>query len=247
MVMLDPVFRDYTGLDFLLLFVAVVVMPVLSALAGRQLARRTPEERRLVPRYWRIVLRGWLIVALTLAVWHVLGRPLSELGLTPRLGTWDYAGFAAVVAAFAVLAVQLLRLKSLSPERLKKAMKSIHGIKITPDTRGELALFMLVSLTAGVWEELLYRGFLIWFLAPLVSLSGAVILSSLVFGLGHVYQGLRGVFVTASIGLALAGLYVLSGTLWWLMAAHALIDIYGGFVTFRVKRLAKTQDLAPVS
>lgn len=238
-----PLPRDFSSFDLVLLVFAVVLMPALSAIAGRSLARENPEERRLIPRYWRIIARGWIVTAFVLGIWHLLGRPCSELGLA-RLNVWDYAGFAAIVLSFAFLGIQLVRLKSLSPERLQKAMKAITSIKITPTTKGELSLFMLMAMTAGVWEELLYRGFLIWFLTPSAGVIGAVVISSMIFGLGHIYQGIAGVARTAAIGLVLAVLYVLSASLWWLMAAHALIDIYGGFVTYRIKQLAAQQKPA---
>lgn len=236
--MFDSILQNHSAFDLLLLFVAVVLMPLLSAFAGAQLAKQTTEERRLIPRYWQTIARGWIVVALIAAVWHVLGRSFSELGLAPSLGAWDLAGFGAIALVVLILFVQLFRLKSLTPEGLARTTKTLESMKVTPSTRDELGVFMLVAITAGIWEELLYRGFLIWFLVPLAGAGGAVVLSSLVFGIGHVYQGPAGVVRTGFIGLGFAILYVLSGTLWWLMAAHAMVDIYGGFAAYRVKQLA---------
>jgi membrane protease YdiL (CAAX protease family) len=109
---------------------------------------------------------------------------------------------------------------------------------------GELAVFVPVAITAGVWEELLYRGFLIWFLAPTTGLAGAVLISSAIFGLGHAYQGWRGVLTTALVGLIFAVLYVASGSLWWLMLAHAIVDIYGGIAAFRIAALFRRAEPA---
>jgi membrane protease YdiL (CAAX protease family) len=95
-------------------------------------------------------------------------------------------------------------------------------------------VFLLLSLTAGVWEELLYRGFLVGFLEPRAGLLAAVVLSSAIFGLGHVYQGRRGILNTGLVGLVFAGLYALTRSLWWLMLAHALVDMAGGVVAFRI-------------
>jgi len=240
--MLGSILHEHSWLDLVLVFVAIVLMPLLSAFVGAQLAKQTAEERRLVPRYWQTIARGWIVIALVAAVWRVLGRPFSELGLASSLGAWDLAGFAAIAVAVLVLFVQLFRLKSLAPEGLERALKTLEAMKATPSTRGELAVFILVAITAGIWEELLYRGFLIWFFVPLAGVAGAVLLSSFVFGIGHIYQGPAGVVRTGLIGLGLAILYVVSGTLWWLMAAHAMIDIYGGFAAYRVKKLAARQS-----
>ena len=245
--MFDSILRNHSVLDLLLLFIAVVAMPLLSTFAGRDLAKQMPEARRLIPRYWQTFVRGWIVVLIVVAVWHRLARPFSELGLAPQLGTWDLAGLSAVALGALVLFVQLFRIKSLPPERLERTMRTLESMKVTPSTRGELAVFVLVAITAGIWEELLYRGFLIWFLVPLTGIGGAMMLSSLAFGIGHNYQGPAGVVRTAIIGLGFAILYVLSGTLWWLMAAHAMMDIYGGFAARRVKQLAARQGAAGTS
>ena len=107
-------------------------------------------------------------------------------------------------------------------------------IKITPRSRREFIVFLLVAITAGVWEELLYRGFLLWFLVPYVGLIAALVLSSLIFGVGHVYQGWRGIPRTAAIGLIFAIAYAWSGSLWWVMLAHTILDIYGGIISYMV-------------
>ncbi len=235
---------DHTLLDYFLVFFAVFVMPVMSAWAGRQLKRRRPGQS-LVTRYGWMILRGWIVVAAVILVWAVLGRPFADLGLSPTLNLWDKAGLALTAIGLALLPLQLASLSRLSPDKLAQATKTIDRMKITPATRGELAAFIPLTLTAGVWEELLYRGFLIWFLTPLTGIIGAVILSALIFGAGHIYQGLIRVGITAGIGLVFAVLFVLSGTLWWLMAAHAVIDIYGGVTAYRVRRLAAAGGAVP--
>ena len=230
---------NHSDFDLVLLFLAAVLMPVVSALAGAQLAKR--QSGSLLPRYWQTIVRGWLVALLVLLAWRALGRPFAQLGLDVPVGFRGLMGFVAVVAATLAGAIQLFRLKSLTPEQMDRAKKAIAGVKITPTTRTELAVFILVALSAGVWEELLYRGFLIWFLAPLAGVIGAIVLSSFVFGLGHIYQGARRALLTALIGALFATAFVFTSSLWWLMAAHALIDIYGGSIAFRVKVLMARQ------
>ncbi len=48
----------------------------------------------------------------------------------------------------------------------------------------------------------------------------AALLSSLVFGLGHAYQGPKGVLKTGLFGLAIAGLCLLTGSIWLLIVLH---------------------------
>src|SRR5436305_7329563 len=220
----------------ILLFFAVVLMPTLSAFTGWQLARKPAERRNLIPRYWQTLVRGWLVAIAVLATWHVAGRPFTTLGLGWPIGTrglWGFGFDALLVVAFTG---QLTRLPQLARKNPGKARMALARLKITPRTRSELAVFLGVAVTAGVWEERLYRGFLMWFLLP-AGVAAAVIGSSLIFGLGHAYQGGRGILVTAAVGLVFAIAYVLTTSLWWLMLAHALVDIYGGIAAYRLHRL----------
>jgi membrane protease YdiL (CAAX protease family) len=89
-------------------------------------------------------------------------------------------------------------------------------------------------VTAGLCEELLYRGFLMAYIGALWGFWPAVILSSLVFGLGHAYQGTSGIATTGTIGLILAGLFVLTGSLWVPMLLHAATDLFAGSLGRRV-------------
>ena len=58
--------------------------------------------------------------------------------------------------------------------------------------------------------------------------GAAALLSSLAFGLGHAYQGPKGTLQTGLFGLAMAGLYLLTGSIWLSMVLHAVIDMVSG-------------------
>jgi membrane protease YdiL (CAAX protease family) len=219
-------------LDLLILALAILVMPAMSARAGINLSRSIPQS--LVPRYWSTILRGWMAAAALLFVWWVAHRPLSDLGLDIPIGERGRWAFLIDLLLIAFFVIQEMRLSDISGEELQTLAARVTALKVSPRTFPELFVFFLLSITAGVWEELLYRGFLIWYLTPRAGTVAAVILSSAIFGLGHVYQGWRGVVNTAFVGLAFATLFALTHSLWWLMAAHAIIDVSGGIVAYRV-------------
>ena len=102
-----------------------------------------------------------------------------------------------------------------------------------PRTTEELRWFVLVCITAGVCEEVLYRGFLIAYLAvwPLKA-SGltAILFSSLMFGTAHLYQGVKGIVVTGIVGLVMAILFLWTGNLILPMVFHTLIDLRAWFI-----------------
>jgi membrane protease YdiL (CAAX protease family) len=232
----DSLLAGRTGLDILPLLFAAVLMPALSAFTGWQLARKPAEQRNLVQRYWQTLVRGWLVAIVVVAVWYRADRTFAALGLDWPIGSRGLWGFAFDALLMVAFAMQLKRLPELARKSPEKANAVLKRLKITPRTGTELSVFLAVAITAGVWEEMLYRGFLVWFLAP-AGLVAAVVGSSLIFGLGHAYQGVRGMLTTAAVGLIFAVAFAMTQSLWWLMMAHALVDIYGGIAAYRIWRL----------
>jgi membrane protease YdiL (CAAX protease family) len=103
--------------------------------------------------------------------------------------------------------------------------------QLLPKTRKEKLVFVGLSFSAGVGEELAYRGFLVPALVLVFgSIWGAVLLSSLVFGILHAYQGWLGMVRTALLGVVLATSFVVTGSLWPAILAHAMLDVLVGVV-----------------
>lgn len=232
---LATLFADRSLADHALAFLAIVVMPALSVVSGRKIGKAG--EASLRARYLLTLLRGMAIAVAVVFVWSRSGRSFSQLGLDWPPHSWGLYALFASCALIPLIVLQLLFLPRLVRNKLPEVIKQIDELKILPRTGNELMLFLLVAISAGIWEELMYRGFLVWYLLPLGGTVAAVVLSSLIFGAGHLYQGWKGLPRTAAIGLAFATGYVLTGSLWWAMLAHALVDIYGGLAGWRVRRL----------
>ncbi len=84
-------------------------------------------------------------------------------------------------------------------------------------------------LSAGIGEEILYRGFLLNRLMRLPGLTdrpwAANTLHAMLFGLPHLYQGLSGFVVTSVVGAFLGWIRLrVGGSLWPLIIAHAAVD-----------------------
>ncbi|MBS2027366.1 MAG: CPBP family intramembrane metalloprotease [Deltaproteobacteria bacterium] len=101
-----------------------------------------------------------------------------------------------------------------------------------------LQFLLEVWTTAAVGEEVLFRGFAIRQVTAALGDSVparalAVIVSSVLFGLAHAYQGLTGVLSTGLTGMLLALLF-LSGrrSLWTNIFAHGFVDTVSILVIF---------------
>ncbi len=97
---------------------------------------------------------------------------------------------------------------------------------LIPKTRQEkLWSVLLLAPTAALCEEFLYRGILLaQFSLWLRSGPWAWAVSSLAFGLAHIYQGWNGMLRASLLGALLAAPVVYYGSLYPSMLAHALID-----------------------
>jgi membrane protease YdiL (CAAX protease family) len=102
---------------------------------------------------------------------------------------------------------------------------------LIPRTAEERLLFVLVvAPTAGIVEEMLFRGFAVSRLAELVPGGAwtAAILSLVGFALGHVYQGPLGLCRAGLLGAFLSLPFLATGSLLPSILAHTLLDILGG-------------------
>jgi len=136
------------------------------------------------------------------------------------------------------LAAGFLMARRRSPEPRTVALGDIQAL--LPRNAAETAHTALLSLNAGVSEELFFRLLLPLLLTLItgsvpVAFVGAVI----VFGLAHAYQGWVGVLATTVVGAVFAGLYLSTGELWIVMAAHVVLDLLGLVVRPTLARLAR--------
>lgn len=99
---------------------------------------------------------------------------------------------------------------------------------ILPVSKKEKKVWNYVSLTAGITEEIIYRGFLIFvlsYLFPNLSIWIVILFAALLFGLGHTYQGFwAGVVRTTLFGVLFSSLYIILDSIIPLIILHFLVD-----------------------
>jgi len=101
-----------------------------------------------------------------------------------------------------------------------------------PRTRSERRLFFLLSVTAGICEELLFRGYVFWFFARWTGAIAGVAIGSVLFGIGHAYLGWKHVIRTTKVGVLFSLITFATGSLWAGMIVHAIMDLLAGDLGF---------------
>ena len=231
--------------DHILFFVVAVAQPILGHRSFQKLVRFAAAGHEIPIRqlYNRILIGQWLLFVLVLSIWHSEQRAWADLGFALRTDAIASVGVALAALAFVMLALKLRQLDPGNVEVRNALLDRLGTIElILPRTRGQLRHFYAVSATAGIVEEALWRGFMIWYFAQYLPPWAAVILSSVGFGLAHAYQGMINVPKSALTGAVFAMIYLLTGSLLFPILLHALADALQGRAVYRLLRARRADS-----
>lgn len=170
------------------------------------------------------MVRDILLVGIVVWLLRRNGEPLSSLGLTGaafwrevRLGVLLFPPF------FFGTALLQMALRSLGLSGLNEPPPYLMPIGPL-----EIALGLLFILVVAVSEETIFRGYLLLRLRAITrSPAAALALSSLVFALGHGYQGSAGVVTVGTMGVLLGLVYLWRGSLTAPVVMHFLQNFVG--------------------
>lgn len=223
--------RPAWALSTLLVLYLLVVEPIWGRREYRRLTRRRPTDPGALLRLYHLTVAvewawvtylGLVVLATDLSAGGLLTPPpdLVVPEAVSRIGP-GLAGGMAVGLVVGAVAVRRSRNKG-----THQGVADVEAL--LPATGGERRWFAAVAVTAGVCEEVVFRGFLVLFVSTLYPRAGSVVvvmLAAVVFGAAHAYQGVAGAAGTFILGLAFGMVYLATGSLVPGMMLHALIDL----------------------
>lgn len=230
----DSAMHFVTYLPHLLALSLAVLVPIVGDRYDRRLKVYTSAERR-IGWYRTTIIVGCGLAAAAVAICYPLNLFVAPTGspaswLLEHPATFFGAAIITVLYAGLVLGQGLRAIGNpVFRGRINKTMRSLEFA--LPVSARERRWWLLVSLSAGVCEEVLYRGFLMHYLSgslagsPALGSARALLISSTVFGLSHTYQGITGVFRTGLSGLLLGLATLLTGNLLVPIMLHILFDM----------------------
>ena len=214
----------------ILLAMLLVLLPLILALIAARLTERLEVALVGMPL---ALLVSWRMLRLRGHTWKDVGLRSCPLSSAAIIGNVLLSTFILVVGVGIVGAL------------LKK------GTGVGPDlskfdaVRGNVTLLFaglaLVWTSAAFGEEMLFRGFYMHSVHLLLQRSGvrrggwmiSAIITSVMFGIGHIYQGLAGVIMTFLIGLGFAAAFFLGKrSLLCPILIHGLYDTFGFLILF---------------
>ena len=220
----------FTLADHIIFGLLVFVLPLFAIFRVRPQAMHIPQDSRLKIRiYWANSAVLWAGALVIIGLWLITGRPFAELGFR-----WPLAdGFPEwmLITAFFVLLYLFDTFMAWSDPQ------EHDGMSILPANWREFRHFgSIVSVSAAVCEEVVFRGFIITYLLTLYADTSyavplAIIGSGVVFGVVHAYQGLQALTKIIFLAMLFAAIFILTRSLLVLIVLHFSIDFLGGLLS----------------
>ena len=216
--------------DFWLIFLFLgIVVPWRGAVRLKKLlALPSVSTKEKLVLYGSTIAGQWVITGIV--AWRALARGLSPgaLGLAKSGGANTILVSLALAAIIGALHWLNLRRVGKSPGKAPELMRLLAR-RILPVNTVELLPYGALAMTAGVCEEFLYRGFAMGALSRMgFPAWSVVILTAVLFGLAHVYQGRSGILGTLVMGIFFGSIRLAYDTLVPVVMMHIVVDLVAG-------------------
>jgi membrane protease YdiL (CAAX protease family) len=177
--------------------------------------------------WFGIRLRGVRMRDLIGGRWETVEAFLLDVGLA--VGFWFVSIFVLFGIRVALGTIDLHNMQKSVDDMVKNLGP------MAPHTYLEAGLFVLLSICAGLFEEIIFRGYLQRQFGALGrNAIAGIVASGIVFGLAHGYQGRRMMVVIGIYGIFFGILAHLRKSLRPGMMAHAFQDSIAGFGLFKL-------------
>lgn len=227
--------------DHLYIVLIGIFIPLQSAGGARQQLRSLEFDTRLRKAlYWGNSFFLWLLAGGALLIWWLADRPWSLLGFRRAENFWIMPALA--LAAFVVLYLAETISELTSAQSRQKAAEELRdNLRFLPETGEEFFHYLFLAISAGICEEIIYRGFFIrYFQVVFIDMdpSGtvAILLPAVIFGVVHLYQGWEAVIKVSAMAILFGYVFIHTNSLWPLIAIHIGIDFLGGLLGWALLR-----------
>src|SRR5690606_21603115 len=116
------------------------------------------------------------------------------------------------------------------------ASKSQKVVNYLPESRRELSWFIMVAISAGFCEEVLFRMFVYEFVLEHIGVIGSLLFTNVIFAITHIDTGMKNLVGAFILGLVFSLVYYFTQNIWIVVALHISIDFNAGILGYRVHR-----------
>lgn len=209
--------------------IVLIVLAAVTFAGVRSHGTSTAGEERHggIPLYISVIIFEWVLFGITYA------GTRKRIALRELIGVrWAGGTALARTALITIVFWFVWEGSARVMHRLLGSSDTRNVSAMLPRTALEIFVWILVSISAGICEEFVYRGyFQRQFAAMTRSVAVGLALQAIVFGLSHAYQGWKQVVIITVLGALYGLLAQWRRSLVPGMAAHAWSDIYGGWLS----------------
>lgn len=239
-------------MNIVLLAILLIYQTIMSILDKSDIRKYTNKEfteKLRIKFYKETIVFGWLPVLVVFIFVIVSPLNLNNIGfrgITWSDNTWlniitcTISGIMILFLIYQVVmyftsanyrsqVVAELNSKKGSSSQYDNVMSKI----LIPKSIVEKKYYLFVSITAGICEEIVWRGCLIFLLSnifPSLSIMVVCIISCILFGLAHCYQGIYGIVKTSVIAILFVMIYFTTNSLLPGIVLHFLFDYSSAFL-----------------
>lgn len=229
-------FNFFLLVSVVLLLYLTAIVPVTGHFEHKKLKQSLADGRnKKLIMYRHTILWSWIPVMIIALLIPFSQLTFNDLGFswidlnTSELSYWIVIpGITLFFLYFIYNIYSILLLKNSRNARLEASKNLPEYVKaLLPITSQEKKTWVGVAISAGITEEIVYRGYLFFALGllfPSFSIYHILLISTLLFGLGHVYQGKELVKPTA-LGLLFGFYYILFDSIIPIIMLHVAQDL----------------------
>jgi uncharacterized protein len=196
----------------------LVPLPFLMVIQARQLSELAELPRRAA--YLSSIVSLWVLALISVLVSRMSAFSASAIG---------FFAVPLVPLALSALALTAAGIAVLFLFRAAGVREAPVLRDLLPRTAADRALFAVLSVSAGVCEEIAFRGFLLHALDTVTgSAILALLLSSGAFAVVHAYQQPLGALRAGLLGALLAAPLLLGQPIYAPILAHVFLDLLSG-------------------
>ena len=227
---------------FLIIFIILIVIltiyyPISDHYEIKKLKKSIADgdNSKKIKFYRYTIFWLWIPVILIFLLLVISGISVDSIGIkwiqidTSSLSTWVIYPAIGFYVFFLLYNIYSIIIFKSNKESRAKAAKSIpDDLKwIFPITQREKRVWTLVSISAGLTEEIMYRGYFFYALAiffPNLSLLYILLITTLIFGIGHIYLG-KEVIKSTLLGLIFGIYYIVFASVIPVIIIHIAQDL----------------------
>lgn len=225
--------------DHIVVWIFGIIFPFLSGLQSEKLNGEivfNAESRK------KLYLGNSLMLSISgfsiIGIWLIKKRSLEALGFR-TIEHFTTMLILPVILFMASYAIDLLNTKKqLTKGELKKDIEWFERSSFLPEHKSELKYYIILCICAGVFEEIIYRSFMVTYFLPTQQLGFpfiALFAPAILFSLAHYYQGWQAVFKIMLFSVLLGWIFIISKSIYLNMFIHFMVDLISGIFIMKSK------------